>query len=186
MELDFDNIIYSNRFVECEIPFKFSDAGVSTLCLKIEDLPSKMEPEFILKVGVCIEDLSIEDLYKMILICGPKTDLKIDSPEDKFIAKVMLSQNYAKDLKLNYTEKTETNVSKLYRACIKDHQGKLVAFLLRNNPTLFNLQLTEQSDNDESKYDAITYAKFPNENYLQQIWDAFGEPKVNQSNLEFT
>ena len=75
MKIDFDCITYSNMFVECTIPFKFSDAGVSTLCLKVEDLPKNMDPEFTFKIGVCIEDLSIEDLYKMILICGPKTDL---------------------------------------------------------------------------------------------------------------
>ena len=78
MEIDFDNITYSNMFVNCNIPFKFSDAGVSTLCRSIEDLPLNMDPEFTLKVGVCIKDLSIEDLYKLILICGPKTNLQID------------------------------------------------------------------------------------------------------------
>ena len=62
MELDYDNVTYSNRFVECSILFKFSDAGVSTLCLKVEDLPMNMKPEFMIKVGVSIKELSIEDL----------------------------------------------------------------------------------------------------------------------------
>ena len=78
MEIDFDNITYTNMFVKCKIDFKFSDAGLSTLCLKVEELPLNMEPEFILKLSACIEDLSIEDLYKLILICGPKTNLQID------------------------------------------------------------------------------------------------------------
>ena len=42
MVLDFDNISYSNLFVSCEVPFKFSDAGASTLCLKVDELPDQM------------------------------------------------------------------------------------------------------------------------------------------------
>ena len=145
-------------------------------------MPLNMKPEFIIKVGVSIEELSIEDLHRMILICGPKTDLKIDSSEEKFIAKVMKSEDYAKNFKLKYTEKTETNVSKLYRACIKDHQGKLVAYLLRNNPTLFNLRLVGQYD--KIKYDAFTYTKFSKEPYLSEIWNAFGDPQVSPFNLD--
>ena len=77
MELDFDNIIYSNMLVNCEVPFEFSDAGVSTLCLRVDDLPPEMKHEFVIKVGVSVKDLPIEDIQKMIVVCGPKTCLKI-------------------------------------------------------------------------------------------------------------
>ena len=43
LELDFDDIRYSNLFVDCKVPFSFSDAGVSTLCLRVDDLPPEME-----------------------------------------------------------------------------------------------------------------------------------------------
>ena len=43
MLLDFDDIRYSNLFVDCKVPFSFSDAGVSTLCLRVDDLPPEME-----------------------------------------------------------------------------------------------------------------------------------------------
>ena len=84
----------------------------------------------------------------------------------------MQSQDYAKNLKLKYTKKTETNVSKLYRACIRDYQGKLVAYLLRNNPTLFNLRLTLNT----KERDAFSYPNLSKEPYVSEIWTAFGEP----------
>ena len=35
--LDYDDINYSNRFVSTSVPFKFSDAGISTLCLRVNE-----------------------------------------------------------------------------------------------------------------------------------------------------
>ena len=73
--LDFDDIRYSNRFVDCRLPFSFSKAGVSTLSLRVSELPEAMNPQFTIKVGVSIKDLLIEDFQQMIVSCGPKTDL---------------------------------------------------------------------------------------------------------------
>ena len=69
---------------------------------------------------------------------------------------MMQSDHFASDFNLTYTEKTETNISKLFRACVRDHQSQLVVYMLRNNPTLFNLRLT--APNGEGSYDAFEYA----------------------------
>ena len=82
MKLDFDNIRYTNVLVDCKVPFSFTDVGVSTLCLRVNDLPPVMKHEFVIKVGVCISELKIEDVQKMIVICGPKTDLQIQTTEE--------------------------------------------------------------------------------------------------------
>ena len=103
LELDFDDIRYSNLFVDCKVPFSFSDAGVSTLCLRVDDLPAGMEHEFVIKVGLSIEDLQIEDLQKLIVICGPKTDLRIETNEKQFMDKIMLSKVYRENFDLRYT-----------------------------------------------------------------------------------
>jgi hypothetical protein len=83
--LDYDDINYSNRLISASVPFKFSDAGISTLCLRVNELPmsqsSTVKREFTIKVGTSIEDLDIEDLHKIITICGPRTDLRIKLTE---------------------------------------------------------------------------------------------------------
>ena len=94
MVLDFDNIKYSNRFVNCQVDFKFSDAGVSTLCLRVNELPENMTTEFTIKVGVSIKDLSIEDVQRIIVTCGPKTNLKIEATEEQFMNQIMSSKAY--------------------------------------------------------------------------------------------
>ena len=120
MELNFDNIRYTNLFVDCKVPFSFSDAGVSTLCLRVDDLPPKMEHEFVIKVGVSISELQIQDVQKMIVVCGPKTNLRIEATEEQFMDQIMSSKIYRENFALNYTELTETEVSKLFRACVID------------------------------------------------------------------
>ena len=76
---------------------------------------------------------------------------------------------------MKYTELTETDISKLYRACVKDEQGSLVGFMLRNNPSLFSLRLTE----GKKTYDAFEYVRFHKEyEYLPQIWEAFAAPNI--------
>ena len=79
--VDFDHISFSNSLVNCKVPFKFSDAAVSTLCLKVDDLP-EMKSEFVLKLGSSIKGLPIEDIHKVIMVCGPKTKLKIDLAQE--------------------------------------------------------------------------------------------------------
>ena len=75
---------------------------------------------------------------------------------------------------------TETDVSKLYRACVMDEQGSLVGFMLRNNPTLFSLRLTE----GQETFDAIEYVRFHKESdYLHQIWEAFAGPNIEHDSI---
>ena len=78
-------ITVMNGFLTASIPFKFTDASVSTLCLKVNDLPDGTDLTII--VGTSIEDLAIEDLHKMIMVCGPKTDLQIRLSYDQFTKK---------------------------------------------------------------------------------------------------
>jgi len=80
--LDYDTIRYSNQLIVCIVPFSFTKPGVSTLCLKVSELPEAMSPEFTIKVGTSIQDLPIEDLQRMIVACGPKTDLQIQITEE--------------------------------------------------------------------------------------------------------
>lgn len=87
--LDYDNITYTSRFVSTSVPFKFSDAGISTLCIRVNDLPKvevtpSFRREFTLKLSTCIEDLAINDLHKIITICGHKTDLQIELSYEQF------------------------------------------------------------------------------------------------------
>ena len=70
----------------------------------------------------------------------------------------MSSEIYRENFALNYTEVTETEVSKLYRACVKDEQAFLVSCMLRNNPSLFSLRLTDPNGKDN--YDAFEYVRF--------------------------
>ena len=81
----------------------------------------------------------------MIVVCGPKTDLRIETTEQQFIDQIMSSKIYSENFVLNYTEQTETDVSKLFRACVKDEQGSLVGYMLRNNPTLINVRLADEN-----------------------------------------
>ena len=85
MVRDFDHIKYSNMSVNCEVDFKFSDAGVSTMCLRVNELPENMTTEFTIKVGESIKDLSIEDVQRIIVTCGPKTNLKIQATQEQFM-----------------------------------------------------------------------------------------------------
>ena len=78
--MDFDNIHYSDRFVKSIVPFKFSDASISTLCLRVNDLPD-LSVKLTIKVGTSIDNLPIEELHKIIMICGPKSLLKITLSE---------------------------------------------------------------------------------------------------------
>lgn len=93
----------------------------------------------------------MDDLQKIIQTCGPKTHLQIYTTEKKFIEKLLSSPNYQRDFDLNYTESTETNVSKLYRACVKDKRGDMVGYLLRNNSTLLNILVDNEDDDDEAR-----------------------------------
>lgn len=73
MVLEFDHITYSNIFVNCRVPFKFSSSGVSTLCQRINDLPAFCKIEFDINVGSSIEELSMTDLHEVISSVGRKT-----------------------------------------------------------------------------------------------------------------
>ena len=55
----------------------------------------------------------------------------------------MSSKVYRVNFALNYTEQTETDVSKLFQACVIDEQVSLVSYMLRNNPTLVNIRLVD-------------------------------------------
>ena len=81
-----------------------------------------MNPTFLIKVGASMEGLLIEELHKVILVCGPKTSLQISLTEDQFIKMIERSEGYSKDLMLTYSKRTETDVAKLYRACAKNSQ----------------------------------------------------------------
>ena len=70
---------------------------------------------------------------------------------------IMSSEIYRNNFNLKYTEETETEVSKLYRACVIDEQGLLVGYMLLNNPTLFRLRLADKDLNSDKTYDAIDY-----------------------------
>ena len=91
---------------------------------------------------------------------------------------------------MKYTELTETDISKLYRACVMDEQGSLVGFMLRNNPSLFSLRLTKpkgnESEEDDSKdYNAFEYVRFhKGSKYLPQIWEAFAAPNIEIESIE--
>ena len=56
---------------------------------------------------------------------------------------IMSSKIYSENFVLNYTEKTETDVSKLFHACVMDEQALLVSYMLRNNPSLLNVHLAD-------------------------------------------
>ena len=56
---------------------------------------------------------------------------------------IMCSEIYRENFILNYTEQTETEVSKLFQACVIDEQVSLVSYMLRNNPTLVNIRLVD-------------------------------------------
>ena len=70
----------------------------------------------------------------------------------------MLSKVYRENFNLIYTELTETEVSKLYRACVIDEQAFLVSYMLRNNQTLFRLRLPAKDLDSKESYDAFEYA----------------------------
>ena len=77
---------------------------------------------------------------------------------------------------------TETDVSKLYRACVMVEQGSLVGFMLRNNPTLFSIRLTDPNGKDT--FNAFEYIRFHKESqYLPQIWETFAEPNIKQDSI---
>ena len=138
--------------------------------------------EFVIKVGISIKDLQIEDLQKMIVICGPKTDLRIAADEEQFMDKILSSKVYRENFVLEYTELTETDISKLYRACVKDEQGSLVGYMLRNNPTLYNLRL---QDKNGKGYDAFEFVKFHKDSsYLSKIWKAFAAQNIEHDSIE--
>ena len=82
-----------------------------------------MNPTFLIKVGVSMERLLIEELHKVILVCGPKTSLQISLTEQQFIRLIERSPNYGKDLELTFAAETATQVSKLFRACVQDFQA---------------------------------------------------------------
>ena len=78
---------------------------------------------------------------------------------------------------------TETDVSKLYRACVMDEQGSLVSFMLRNNPSLFSLRITDPNGKDT--YDAFEYVRFHKESeYLPKIWEAFKAPNIVHDSIK--
>ena len=70
----------------------------------------------------------------------------------------MRSEIYRENFILNYTEQTETDVSKLFQACVIDEQASLVSYMLRNNPTLFKLRLAAKDLGSKESYDAFEYA----------------------------
>lgn len=89
----------------------------------------------------------------------------------------MDSKTYKQDFTLKYTELTETEVGKLFRACVMDEQASLVSYMLRNNPTLINVRLSD-SEGKET-FDAFQYARFHKESkYLPKIWEKFAEPNI--------
>ena len=59
----------------------------------------------------------------MIVTCGPKTNLRIEATQEQFMNQIMRSEVYSENFGLKYTKETETDVSKLYRACVIDEQG---------------------------------------------------------------
>ena len=57
--LEYDHIIYKGRCLTATVPFKFADSNLSTLFKVVIELP-QMKRQFVLKLGSCIEDLTIE------------------------------------------------------------------------------------------------------------------------------
>lgn len=156
--LNYDDISYTNALLSAEVPFKFSDSGLSTLCQAVGNLPPTKsgEREFILILGTSIEDLHIEELYKLVLICGPSTNLQINLVEEKFNEMIDESRTFKMVIDLKYTEETVTVVSKLLCACAKDTQKKLVRYLLNRNKTLINVPFAKNVSygEDNRKHEA--------------------------------
>ena len=77
-----------------------------------------MEHEFVIKIGDSFLGLQIEDLHKLILICGPKTCLQIDLTYDQFFEMIGRSPSYNKDIDIfnltKFTQMIETKLSKLF------------------------------------------------------------------------
>ena len=77
LNLDYDNIDYNSKCLSIKVSFQFSDACLGTLCNSIASLPHMGQEEFQLRLGESIETMTAEELYRLVLICGPKTDLQI-------------------------------------------------------------------------------------------------------------
>ena len=95
----------------------------------------------------------------------------------------MRSKIYKQDFILQYTSVTETDISKLYRACVMDEQASLVSFMLRNNPTLINIRLSRPES--QQSYDAFQYVQFHKESlYLPKIWEVFAAPNIKHDKID--
>lgn len=139
--LDYDNIRYSTCCVSVDVPFQFSDAGLTTLLYKVASLPQLSKGrEFHLRLGTSLEQLTIEEIYKLVLICGPKTDLQINLSDEILEKMFKKSPPYDRTLKdVDYTSLSETVTSKLFLACIEDNQAEIVDYMLRKNISLINV-----------------------------------------------
>lgn len=118
-----------------QVPFIFSDFGCSQLRKTVSELPD-MKKEFIIKLGSCIENLAIEELYQLILICGPKTDLRLKIEEEEFNQMINRSIEFRRDVKVKHTEASSTTIEKLFNVCINDGQLELIAYMLKLNDSL--------------------------------------------------
>ena len=98
--------------------------------------------EFHLRLGQSIEIMSAEEIYKLVLICGPKTDLQISLSEEILDKMFKKSPSYERALKMvEYNSVTETVSSKLFATCVEDHQPDIVDYMLRSNFTLVNVPI---------------------------------------------
>ena len=135
MLFNYDMIAHTSQFMHVQVPFVFSDFGCSQLRKTVSELP-QMSNEFTIQLGSCIENLAIEEFYQLILICGPKTDLRLKVKEQEFNAMIDKSIEYKRASKVIHTVDTVTVLSKLFNACIDDGQLELIVYLLKMTESL--------------------------------------------------
>lgn len=149
LEFDYDNIIYANKYVTAQVHFLFSDIALGTFRKTIFALPNKKfkvaemrngikyttNRQLTVRMGGCIENIPIDEIFQMILICSSKIRLLLGLNMDGLRRKFALSSEYHEGLtkltKEGYKDWDDANpVAAVFKTCKKEHLAQPTAFLM--------------------------------------------------------